>query len=154
MTAREDRKPLLLFICTANSARSQMAEALMRRHAGEHFEIHSAGVRPTGINPLTIRVLEEIGLDTGGLRSQGLDEYLGKVHVNRVFIVCAQAQRDCPRIHGATATEFWPLDDPAAAEGTEEQRLERFREIRDQIDARIRGWLAGQGIASAVPAVS
>lgn len=133
----------VLFVCTGNSARSIMAEALLRHHAGDRFDVHSAGMEPKGVSPLTLRVLEEAGVDTAGLKSKNTMEFLGRVRVHHAVIVCDKAQQSCPRIQPfAGKTHYWPFPDPAAATGTEEQRLEVFREVRDQIDARIRAWLA------------
>lgn len=138
-----DDRERVLFLCTANSARSQMAEALLRRRAGDRFEVLSAGLSPREIHPLTIRVLEEIGLDTGALRAKGIDEFLGKVAINHAVVVCEKAQASCPRLYPfAMQTLYWPFEDPAAFEGSEDARLRKFREVRDQIDGRIGNWLA------------
>lgn len=136
------RKPVVMFLCTGNSARSQMAEALLRRHAGDRFEAHSAGTDPKGLHPLTVRVMEEIGISLQTHRSKGVGEYLGKLAVRHLIIVCADAEQACPTIWpGALSREFWPFDDPAAGAGSKEQKLAEFRRIRDEIDARIRNWL-------------
>jgi arsenate reductase (thioredoxin) len=136
-------KPTVLFLCTGNSARSQMAEALLRHRAGDRFEAHSAGTEPKGVNPLTIRVLEEIGVSTDGLRSKGVKEFLGRMTVRHMIVVCSDADKKCPTTWpGMVNRQFWPFDDPAAAEGTEEERLSVFRAIRDQIDARLKAWIA------------
>jgi arsenate reductase len=136
-------RPRVVFICTGNSARSIMAEALLRHHAGDRFEVHSAGMEPKGVNPLTLRVLEEIGVDTQGLTSKSTGDFLGKTRVHHAIIVCDKAQQSCPRIQPfANATHYWPFPDPAAAQGSEEERLEVFREVRDQIEGKIRGWVA------------
>jgi arsenate reductase len=135
-------KPRVLFLCTGNSARSIMGEALLRHYAGDRFEAHSAGVEPKGVNPLTLRVLSEKGIDTSGLASKSSGEYLGKVQVAHAIIVCENARQQCPRIYPfALSTQYWPIDDPAAATGTEEQKLAAFRAARDEIGARVVGWL-------------
>jgi len=140
-------KPLVLFLCTGNSARSQMAEALLRARAGDRFEVASAGLEPKGVHPLTLRVLAESGIETQGLRSKNSSEFLGKVKVRYAVIVCERANQSCPRIYPfATDTLYWPFEDPAAAEGTESQRLEKFRDIRDQIAARLDQWLSALNI--------
>jgi arsenate reductase len=135
----------VLFICTGNSARSIMGEALLRHHAGGaggRFEVHSAGMAPKGVNPLTLRVLDEIGVDTRGLSSKSTMEFLGKTRVHTAIIVCDSAQKSCPRIQPfAGETLYWPFDDPAAATGSESDKLAEFRRVRDEIDARIREWL-------------
>lgn len=135
-------KPGVLFLCTGNSARSQMAEALLRKRAGDRFEVYSAGTEPKGINPLTTRVLNEIGLDISGQRSKGVKELLGQIPVRYLIVVCQDADRSCPTVWpGVLNRMFWPFDDPAAAQGSEQQRLEKFRAVRDQIDERIELWL-------------
>lgn len=143
-------KPLVLFLCTGNSARSQMAEVILRNRAGDRFEVASAGLDPKGVNPLTIRALEEAGLQAEGLRSKSSADFLGKVSVRYAVIVCENANQSCPRIYPfATRTLYWPFEDPAAFEGTADQRLAKFRKVRDQIAARIDEWLQalGSGIA-------
>lgn len=141
-------KPLVLFLCTGNSARSQMAEALLRARAGDRFEVASAGLEPKGVHPLTLRVLAESGINTRGLRSKNSSEFLGKVKVRYAVIVCERANQSCPRIYPfATETLYWPFEDPAAAEGAEVQRLAKFREARDLIAARLDEWLAEIGPA-------
>lgn len=135
----------VLFLCTGNSARSQMAEALLRRHAGERFEVYSAGLEPKGIHPNTLRVLSEIGLDAEGQRSKHLDEYMGKLHFGYVITVCANAEERCPAVFpGMGRRLHWPFDDPAAATGSAAEKLAEFRRVRDEIDARLQAWLAGQ----------
>ncbi len=142
-THGQDALPRVLFVCTGNSARSIMAEALLRHRAGDRFESHSAGMEPKGVNPLSMKALQEIGVDTSGLSSKNTMEFLGRVRVRYAIIVCDNAQQSCPRIQPfALTTLFWPFPDPAAAEGTEEERLAAFRDVRDQIDAAIVSWLA------------
>jgi arsenate reductase len=136
-------RPRVLFVCTGNSARSIMAEALLRHMAGDRFEVFSAGMEPKGVNPLSIKALQEIGVDTAGLSSKSTMDFLGKVRVRYAIIVCTRAQESCPRIQPfALNTLYWPFDDPAAATGTEEQRLAEFRRVRDEIAGRIKEWLA------------
>ncbi|MCX7669048.1 MAG: arsenate reductase ArsC [Anaerolineae bacterium] len=133
--------PRVLFLCTANSARSQMAEALLRKHAGDRFEVHSAGLEPKEINPYTRRALAEIGLDMAGQWAKGLDTYLGKTHFAYLITVCSKAEERCPVFPGMGVRLHWPFDDPAAVEGSDEEKLAAFRRVRDQIEARIREWL-------------
>jgi arsenate reductase (thioredoxin) len=138
-----DRRPLVLFVCSGNSARSIMAEALLRHHASDRFRSASAGMEPSTVNPLTLRVLAEIGVSTEGLRSKNTMEFLARESVHDAIIVCDRAQASCPRIQPfALRTHFWPFTDPVAALGTEAEKLAVFRDVRDQIDARIRAWLA------------
>ena len=144
MTAR------VLFLCTGNSARSIMAEALLRHYADDHFEVHSAGLEPKGINPYTLRVMNEVGLDVSGGRSKDVMEYLGKVHMGYVITVCSNAEERCPIFPFSTQRLHWPFEDPAAFEGSDDEKLAKFREVRDRIDQRIRAWLGEQGIQLAV----
>ncbi len=138
-------KPLVLFLCTGNSARSQMAEAFLRRQAGDRFEVQSAGTDPKGLNPLTVRVMSEMGYDLSGHRSKHVQEYLGKRPIDCLITVCAEADKNCPIGLGSVSRRLaWRFDDPAAAAGTEEERLAKFREVRDHIHARIKSWLAEQ----------
>ncbi len=137
-------KPKVLFLCTGNSARSQMAEALLRKHAGDRFDVYSAGLEPKGIHPYTRRVMQEIGIDLSGQRSKHLNEYLGKLHFEHLITVCGNAEKTCPTFPGAGQRQHWPFDDPAAVEGSEEEKLVQFRQVRDQIDQRIQVWLAEQ----------
>lgn len=134
-------KTRVLFMCTGNTARSQMAEAFLRAYGGDRYEAYSAGLEPFEINPLTITVMKERGVDLDGHRAKGLTEYLGKVHFGFLITVCDRAERECPTFPGMGAREFWPFDDPAAVDGSEQQRLERFREVRDAIDVRVQEWL-------------
>ncbi len=134
-------KARVLFLCTGNSARSQMAEALLRKYAGDHFEVYSAGLEPKGLNPYTVKVLDEIGVDTSQHYSKTLDTFMGKVHFGYLITVCSNAEENCPVFPGMGVRMHWPFEDPAAFVGSEEETLQKFREVRDQIDARVREWL-------------
>lgn len=140
-------KAKILFLCTGNSARSQMAEAFIRLYAGEHFEPYSAGMEPKGINPYTIRVLEERGISVDGHTSDALRTYLGHTYFGYVVTVCDHAEQNCPRSWLQAQNHIhWSFEDPAAFAGSDEDTTAKFRDIRDQIEERICGWLAGQGI--------
>ncbi len=146
-------KTRVLFLCTGNSARSIMAEALLRHYAPDQFEVYSAGLEPKGINPLTMRVMNEIGLDVSGGRSKDVMEFLGKVHMSYVITVCSNAEEHCPIFPFSTQRLHWPFEDPAAFEGTDEEKLAKFREVRNLIDQHLRAWLREQGIQpTALPA--
>jgi len=135
----------VLFLCTGNSARSQMAEAFLRESAGDIYEAHSAGLEPKGINPYTIRVMQEIGIDVSGQRSKGVDEYLGKVLFQYLITVCDHAEKNCPTVWpGVNQRMHWSFEDPAAFEGSDEEKLAKFRQARDQIEAKIKDWLNEQ----------
>lgn len=132
----------VLFLCIGNTARSQMAEAFLRKHAGERFAVYSAGLRPSVIDPYAERVMQEIGIDLSGQFSKSVKEYLGKMSFTYLITVCAEAEANCPTAFvGIGDRLFWPFEDPAATEGTEEEKLRKFREIRDQIEKRILTWL-------------
>ena len=136
----------VLFLCTGNSARSQMAEAFLRKYAGDRFEVHSAGLEPKGMNPLTLQVMNEIGYPMTEHTSKGIKVYLGKVLFQYLITVCDQAEQKCPTIWpGVNQRLHWSFEDPAAVEGSPEQKLAKFREIRDQIDQKVRDWVAEQG---------
>jgi arsenate reductase len=136
------QKKNVLFLCTGNSCRSIMAEAILRERASDRFNVFSAGTAPTGVNPLSIHVLQEMGVETDSLRSKSVNEYLGRLPAHYVITVCHGAQESCPRIFsGAGQRMCWPVDDPPACPGTDEEHLDEFREVRAQIDKRIQGWL-------------
>jgi arsenate reductase (thioredoxin) len=128
-------------LCTGNSARSQMAEAFLRKHGGERFDAYSAGLEPKDIHPYTRQVLAEAGLDMAGQYSKSLNEYLGKVHFGYLITVCGDADKKCPVFPGMGVRLHWPFEDPAKFVGTEEETLNKFREIRDQIEAKIKTWV-------------
>lgn len=141
-------KPRVLFLCTGNSARSQMAEAFLRAYAGDHFEIHSAGLEPKGyILPDVLTVMKERGLDMAGQTSKGVKEYLGKAVFAHTITVCGDAEENCPAIFlNMGKHEHWPFDDPAKFQGNDIERLEFTRKVGDQIDQQIRQWLEAQNI--------
>ena len=144
-----DRRVGVLFLCTGNSARSQMAEALLRHMAGDRFEVYSAGTRPKGVHPLTLRVLAEAGVSTDGLRSKHVSEYLGRLNVQHAVIVCDQAAQECPSLYPfAREVHRWPFDDPAGWVGGPEAELAKFREVRDAIRARLDGFVASEQATS------
>ncbi len=130
------KKPRVLFLCTGNSVRSQMAEGLLRERAGDRFEALSAGTHAAGVNPLAIEVMHEIGIDISGHRSKNVAEFLGQP-VEYVVTVCDRAKESCPIFPGTYKFLSWSLDDPAVATGTHEERLAFFRRIRDDISRRI-----------------
>ena len=137
----------VLFLCTGNSARSQMAEAFLRKYAGEYFEVHSAGLEPKGVNPFTVQVMEEKGIDISGQTSKGINTYLGKVLFQYLITVCDEADKNCPTVWpGVNTRMHWSFEDPAAFQGTDDEKLEKFRQIRDLIGARIKSWLLEQNI--------
>lgn len=129
-------KTRVLFLCTANSCRSQMAEGMLRHLGGDHFEAASAGAKATRVNPDAIRVMKEIGIDISTHRSKDALEFRGQ-NFTYVIRVCDRAKETCPIFPGAFRYYDWGLDDPAAAKGSEQERLAVFRRVRDEIKARV-----------------
>jgi arsenate reductase len=127
----------VLFLCTHNSARSQMAEGLLQAWGNGAFEAHSAGVEATEVRPLAIRVMAELGIDIAAQTSKRLDVYFGQAFDDAIT-VCDEAREACPFFPGARRQLHWSFDDPSAATGTDEERLAVFRRVRDEIGARIR----------------
>lgn len=126
----------VLFLCTGNSARSILAEALLRQLGGEDFEVHSAGTDPKGVNPLTIRVLEQAGIPVGHLESTNVDRYVGE-HFDYVITVCDRAAEQCPVFPGDPERIHWSFPDPAAVEGNEAVRVAAFQETLRGLRRRI-----------------
>jgi arsenate reductase len=137
------RKQKVLFLCTQNSARSQMAEALLRHHAGDRFEVYSAGYNVgQEVHPYAVEVMEEVGIDISDQYPKGLRTYMGKMGFNYSVIVCARAEKDCPKTFPGVGTRLvWVFDDPRGEDVPEEEMLEKFREIRDEIEQKILDWL-------------
>lgn len=140
-------KTKVLFLCTGNSARSQMAEAYLHHYAGDRYEAHSAGLDPKGINPYTMRVMKEVGISLDEQSSKSVSAYLGRINFGWLITVCSHAEENCPRTFlGVSQRIHWnDLEDPAAYEGSDEERLQVFRTVRDQIDNHVQAWLAEQG---------
>ena len=133
----------VLFVCTHNSARSQMAEGLLRHHAGDRFEAFSAGTEPGSLQPLAVRVMAELGIDISDHSSKPVDQFLDQ-SFDFVVTVCDQARESCPVFQGAARQLHWSFEDPSQVEGSEEERLEVFRRVRDEIEARIRRFTSEQ----------
>jgi arsenate reductase len=138
-------KVKVLFLCTGNSARSQIAEAFLRKYGGDEFEAYSAGLEPKGIHPYTESVMEEVGVGLSGQYSKHLREYMGKVHFAYVITLCADAEASCPTTFpGISQRLHWSFEDPAAFVGSDDEKLAKFREVRDRIEQQIKEWLSGQ----------
>ena len=133
-------KKRVLILCTGNSARSQMAEGLLRHLAGDRFDVESAGIHPSCVRPEAIAVLRELGIDLSAHRSKPVDEFAEHAF-DVVITVCDHAREHCPIFSGAAQRIHWSFEDPAALQGTEPQRLAAFREIRDQIAEKIRSFI-------------
>jgi arsenate reductase len=130
----------VLFVCTHNSARSQLAEALLGRYGGADFEVHSAGTEATRVNPYAIRVLAEQGIDWSQARSKVITEFLDQ-EFDYVITVCDRARETCPVFPGSTNTLHWGLDDPSEVEGTDEERLAAFRRTQLEVSTRLRPFI-------------
>lgn len=135
------KKPKVLFLCIENRARSQMAEAFLRKYAGDEFEVYSAGFEPAPIHPYVYEVMEEVGLDLEGHHSKGVDAFFNKVYFGILITVCEKAEEKCPTFPGLGERRYWPIEDPVAVEGSEEEKLAAFRRARDQIEQHILDWL-------------
>ena len=133
---RPGERVRVLFLCTHNSARSQMAEGLLRHLASEHFEVMSAGTEATHLRPLAVQAMDELGIDISAQESKTLERYLGEPF-DYVITVCDDANEACPTFPGARWRLHWFFEDPSQASGTEEERLQVFRSVRDKIKERI-----------------
>jgi arsenate reductase (thioredoxin) len=134
----------VLFLCTHNSARSQMAEGLLRHLAGDRFEVMSAGTEATHVRPLAIRAMNEIGVDISSQESKALERYL-REPFDYVITVCDDANEVCPFFPGTSNRLHWYFEDPSALEGSEEERLAVFRSVRDRIRDRVQAELVDGG---------
>ena len=135
-------KKRVLILCTGNSARSQMAEGLLRHDAGDRFDVESAGTRPTRVRPEAVAVMRELGIDISGARSKSIDEFAGQ-GFDYVLTVCDHAKETCPIYPGHANRLHRNFEDPAAVEGTEAERLAAFRRVRDEIRDYLRRFPAG-----------
>ena len=133
-------KKRVLFVCTGNRARSQMAEGLLRHLAGDRFQAYSAGTEPKGVAQLSVEVMEEIGIDIRSQRSQSVEEFAGE-RFDYVITVCDSARERCPAFPGGGKRIHWSVEDPAEAEAREEPSRQAFRAARDDLRTRIEGFL-------------
>lgn len=137
----ESRQQVLI-LCTHNSARSQMAEALLANMAGDRIDAHSAGSQPGGVNPFAVEAMAEIGIDLSDARSKHLEEFLDG-GIDTVITVCDDANESCPIFPGNPERIHWSFPDPSAATGNHDQRLTAFRDVREGLQARLEEWLEG-----------
>jgi arsenate reductase len=122
-----------------------MAEAFLRSYAGDRFEAYSAGIEPKDIHPLAKKVMNELGIDISGQHSKALKDYMGKIHFGYLITVCSEADANCPTTFPGMGKRLrWDLEDPAKFKGTDDEKLNKFREIRDQIRKRIMEWVNNQ----------
>lgn len=135
-----DRRLRVLFLCTHNSARSQMAEALLRHHGGDAVEVVSAGNEPSRVHPLAVRAMAESGIDISNAGSKSLDQFVGQ-DFDYVITVCDRANESCPVFPGDPRRIHWSFEDPSAVEGSEEERLKAFRDVRNLLNMRLQNWL-------------
>lgn len=140
-------KKRVLILCTGNSARSQMAEGLLRHIAGDRTEVFSAGVEQSFVRSHAIEAMREVGIDISGHRSKSVDEFAGQ-EFDYVITVCDNARERCPIFPGKTKRIHWSFDDPAAAEGDEAHRLAVFRRVRDEIKGRLREFVKENRLSS------
>ncbi|HLG65332.1 MAG TPA: arsenate reductase ArsC [Ktedonosporobacter sp.] len=140
-----DQRPMrVLFLCTHNSSRSQMAEGLLRTRGGPAYEVFSAGTEPRILHPLAIQVMHEIGIDISNQTAKGIEAFASVPPMDLVVTVCHEAQETCPFFPNARSQVHWGFPDPSRVIGTEEERLAAFRHIRDLIAAKINHWLSHQ----------
>ena len=136
-------KPKVLILCTGNSCRSHMAEGILRAAAGDLIEVHSAGSKPAGyVHPKAIQVLKEIGIDISGHTSKHMNDFLDR-NIATVVTVCGNADQACPMYPGQVNRYHWGFDDPAHATGTDEEILQQFRRVRDEIKLVFEAYAAG-----------
>jgi arsenate reductase (thioredoxin) len=134
--------PKVLFLCTHNAARSQMAEAFLKKLAGDRFQVFSAGCEVKEIAPPTQKEMAEAGLDLAEQRSKSLKEFMGKMTGDYLIIVCQKTEENCPiTFPGFGRRLYWPFEEPLSSAGSEDAQLAKFREVRDQIEARLKLWL-------------
>lgn len=138
------RKRKVLFLCVGNSCRSQMGEGFLRHLAGDRFEPASAGIHPVGLHPLAVEVMKEVGIDISKHRSKSVDEFVA-LDIDHVITVCDPAKEACPMFPGGTSVLHWSFDDPAAAQGDQEERLAVFRRVRDEIAGQVRKFVQENG---------
>ena len=135
-------KTKVMFLCSHNSCRSQMGEALLRNIAGDKFDVYSSGLYPQEIHPMTLRVLEELNIPTNNLKSKNSRDMLSEHVFKYVIIVCADADKECPHVWPNVGERlFWPFEDPGAYKGTDEEKLANFREVRNLIKNKLESWV-------------
>lgn len=134
----------VLFLCVHNSARSQMAEAFLKKYAGDHFDVESAGLEPGKLNPFVVRAMAEVGIDISGNPTKDVFEFFKAGRVFQVVVsVCSKEAADrCPIFPGLSKKLHWPFDDPSAFKGTEDQIMEQTRRVRDQIESAVKDFIA------------
>ena len=140
-------KTKVIFLCTHNAARSQMAEAFLKKYAGDYFDVYSAGFNPQPIHPLTIKVMKEIGFDLAKQQPKDLWPLAKSEHFGIIITVCRKGEEECPTMPGASTRLYWDLEDPAGFNGTEEEKVAKFREVRDQVERKVKDFLKERNIS-------
>lgn len=136
------KKERVLFLCSANSCRSQIAEALLRTMSKGSIEVYSCGLDIKPLDPMAVEVMDEIGIDISSQRSKDITEYLGKMHFDYIIVVCDKAIESCPHIWpGGGERLYWPFKDPSAFRGTAEEKLDAYRAVREEIRKKLSSWL-------------
>jgi arsenate reductase len=150
VTEVEMGAPIVLILCTGNSARSQMAEGLLRAKAGNAFDVRSAGTDPAPrVNPLAIEVMREIGIDISAARPKDLGQFLGRLPVRHLITVCHDADGKCPSVWpGVVARVHWPIEDPAVFRGDASAARVKFRAVRDELSQRLDQWIVEHSVTS------
>jgi arsenate reductase len=135
-------KPKILILCSRNSCRSQMAEGFFKKYADGLFDVYSAGLNPGPIHPMAVKAMADTGIDITAQHEKSIKEFLGRESFRYIIFVCAEAEKSCPSIYPFVSSRLsWPFEDPAAAEGTEEEKYAKFVEVRDLIESKIRKWI-------------
>ncbi|MGD0694733.1 MAG: arsenate reductase ArsC [Terriglobia bacterium] len=135
----------VLFVCTQNSCRSQMAEGFLRHHAGDRFDVFSAGAEPAALNPTAVEAMEEIGIDISGQHSKDVAQFLGQ-SFQYLIRVCDKVKETCPVLPGAVWYLDWSFEDPAQAKGSSTERMAAFRRVRDEIEGRVLDFIAKESL--------
>jgi len=136
-----ENKARVMFLCSGNSCRSQIAEAFLRKYGKGLFHAYSAGIEPKGIHPMTVKVMEEVGIDLSEQKAKSVLEFIGQMHFGYLITVCNRAEEICPLFPGVSYRLYWPFEDPVTAECSESDRLTKFREIRDAIEVKVKQWV-------------
>ncbi len=135
------KKPNVIFLCTHNQGRSQMAEAFLKKYGGEHFNVFSAGFEKAEIHPYTKIVMEEKGINLKNHYSKELKELFGEKDFEIIITICSKGEKLCPTLPLVSTQLFWHIEDPASFEGGKEEKLDKFREVRNIIEEKVKNWL-------------
>ncbi len=134
-------KTNVMFLCSGNSCRSQIAEAFLRKYSSDLFHVYSAGLEPKGIDPMTLEVMQEVGVDISSQKSKGVLDFIGRMHFGYLITVCSRAEEICPIFPGVSFRLYWPFEDPVKFKGPDSERRIKFRQVRDDIEKKIIQWV-------------